>query len=714
MSFSLLNLKQSYTNQDGEDIIRDFLDPTLREAVEYDRAVGFFSSTSLMSITIGIKQLVKNAGKIKLICSPKLSEEDIRAIKQGYELKEIISNSLEKSFVAPRNSFEKERLNILSHLISDGILDVKIAYVNSPNPNSLFHVKMGVVYDENSNFIAYNGSMNDSETAFYDNEESVDVFSSLGSEYQRALEKKKYFDRLWNNELTTEVVDFPIAMAERINFYRKSVIDWDVDKKEISAKTNPENIPKRNPSVPSYISIRDYQDEAYTNWKNNQFVGIYDMATGTGKTYTALYSMVNLLNEKEGNLGIIICCPYQHLVTQWAEDLDNFGFEYVMGFTGSKQRKWKEKLDDAIFDFNHHIKRYFCFITTNASFATKYVQKEISNIKGEILIVIDEAHNFGTKRLVSLLDEKYNYRLALSATLERHNDLAGTEQLYDFFGKKCIEYTLKMAIDSGMLCQYYYYPIVVHLDEEELEKYIQLSTELAKYIIKHPDGTIEYSKKAEMLLIKRSRLIAGAKMKLTKLAELAKQFENDNHILVYCGATTVVDTDYKEGVATDEEIRQIDAVSKVLDQEGIVSAQFTSEENSKEREQLKREFDLGRVIQALVAIRCLDEGVNIPSIDKAIILASSTNPKEYIQRRGRVLRKYKGKDKAIIYDFVTLPRDLDEITPMTDLNFDYGLIRRELTRVKDFANLSLNEYQSEALIDKIESVYGSLEVPEYD
>ena len=110
----------------------------------------------------------------------------------------------------------------------------------------------------------------------------------------------------------------------------------------------------------------------------------------------------------------------------------------------------------------------------------------------------------------------------------------------------------------------------------------------------------------------------------------------------------------------------------------------------------------------------MDEGGNIPSIDKAIILASSTNPKEYIQRRGRVLRKYKGKDKAIIYDFVTLPRDLDEITPMTDLNFDYGLIRRELTRVKDFANLSLNEYQSEALIDKIESVYGSLEVPEYD
>lgn len=354
MSLSLLNLKHSYTNQDGDDIIRDFLNPVLKQAVEYDRAVGFFSSSSLMSISIGIEDLVKNGGKIKLICSPRLSEEDIKAIKKGYEMKDIISNVLERDFEEPKDCFEKERLNILSHLIADGILDIKIAFVKSQNPNSLFHVKMGVIYDENSNFVAYNGSMNDSKTAFYDNEESIDVFSSLGSAYPWAIEKKMYFDKLWSNESTTEVVDFPATMIERIHYYNKTDINWNVDKEESETKLTAKK-KEDFPNVPAYIKIRDYQSEAFQQWKLNNYIGIYDMATGTGKTYTALYSIVNLMKEKSGKLGIIICCPYQHLVTQWSEDLEAFGFEYIMGYSGSKQKRWKEKLDDAVFDYTNKL-----------------------------------------------------------------------------------------------------------------------------------------------------------------------------------------------------------------------------------------------------------------------------------------------------------------------------------------------------------------------
>lgn len=710
MSFSGMRFELSYNNQEC-DVIHEFLNPALKQAVEYDRAVGFFSSTALMAVSIGIENLVKNGGRIKIICSPKLSSEDVEAIKQGYEEREIIEESLKREFYEPKNSFESERLNILSHLISDGILDIKIATLKTLNPNSMFHVKLGVLIDENNNYIAFNGSMNDSENAFYGNAESIDVFNSLGSEYMRANEKKKYFDSLWSNEAAnTSVLDFPESLKERINHYMKSSINWDIDKEELGTKTKKNN----KPAIPSYISVRTYQKEAYENWQNNNFCGIYDMATGTGKTYTALYSMVNILNEKKGKLAIIICCPYQHLVNQWTEDLEEFGFEYIVGFSGSPQKNWKKRLENSIFDYNHGIKNSICFITTNASFSGTFVQTQISKISKEVLIVIDEAHNFGTSRLVKLLDDRFKYRLALSATLDRYNDLVGTERLYTFFGKKCIEYTLERAIESGMLCKYYYYPIKVYLDEEELEKYSDLSREISKCIIKNPDGSIEYSKKAEMLLIKRSRIVAATKMKLIKLMDIAKKYVNDNHLLIYCGATTVVDNDYEEGKATDEEIRQIDAVSKLLQEIGIKSAQFTSEEDSHTRELLKREFDDGDVIQALVAIRCLDEGVNIPSIDKAIILASSTNPKEYIQRRGRVLRTYKGKEFAVIYDFVTLPRRLEEITPMTDLDLDYGLIRREFKRVKDFASLSQNEYQSSELIEEIESKYGRIEGDNYD
>lgn len=712
MSFGGMQFSFSYSSQEN-DIVQEFLLPALKEGVEYDRAVGFFSSSSLLSISVGIKKLVKNNGKIKIICSPKLSEQDIKAITEGYEKRQIIENALEREFVEAKNKFEEERFNMLSHLIEKGILDIKIATMKSDNPNAMFHAKLGIIKDEASNFIAFTGSMNESHNAFYENEETIDVYSSLSSDYLRANEKLEYFNRLWDGEeKKIEILEFPKALKNKIDIYKKDEIDWDIDKKEIDVKKRKNKINK--PEIPKWLVVRDYQKKAYTNWKKNNYIGIYDMATGTGKTYTALYSMTNLLKEKNQKLAIVICCPYQHLVNQWSEDLDAFNYKYIMGFSSSPQKDWKKKLENAVFNYNHKISDNFCFITTNASFATKKVQELLGEIKKDILLVIDEAHNFGTLRLVNMLDEKYTYRLALSATLDRHNDLVGTNKLYDFFKTKCIEYSLSKAIEEGMLCKYYYYPVKVYLDDDEREEYNKISCQLAKYIVRKEDGSIQYTKEAEKLLIKRSRIVAGAKMKLSKLREIIRKYKEDNHILIYCGSTTVVDNDYKEGKVSDEEIRQIEAVSKILYSEGIISSRFTSEEDAKTREKLKKDFDEGNVIKALVAIRCLDEGVNIPSIDKAIILASSTNPKEYIQRRGRVLRLYKGKDYAIIYDFVTLPRNLDEITPTTDFEYDLGLIKRELTRVKDFASLSLNEFESDKLICEIEEKYGYIGGDEYD
>lgn len=707
MSLADLNFKLSY-NTHKCNVVQEFLIPALKQAVEYDRAVGFFSSTSLMAISVGIKDLVENGGKIRLICSPRLSKEDIEAIQDGYDRRAVIENALEREFVEPENVYQEERLNILSHLIADGILDIKVANMKTENPNAMFHVKIGVIYDVNANYVAFTGSMNDSENAFFENEDTIEVFSSLGHDYDRAFDKKEYFNEIWENQRSNlEVISFPEAIVNRINTYRKDSINWNVDNDEMQGKGLKKQ--KTIPDVPSYISIRDYQQQAYQNWKAKSYCGIYDMATGTGKTYTALYSIVELLKEKNQKVSVVICCPYQHLVNQWSEDLDAFGFMYIMGFSSSRQKDWKKRLEKSVFNVNHRIKDNFIFITTNATFSSLFVQNQLKNVNRELLIVVDEAHNFGTDRLVSMLDEKYDYRLALSATLERHNDLVGTKRLYDFFGERCIEYSLERAIQEGKLCQYYYYPIPVYLEDYELEEYNELSKELVKYIKKNKDGEIEYTKQAEIILIKRARLIAGANQKLAKVREVASQFINDNHLLVYCGSTTVVDTDYKEGKANNDEIRQVEAVSKILGEIGIRSSRFTSEETAEERERLKAEFAKGDVIQALVAIRCLDEGVNIPDIDKAIIMASSTNPKEYIQRRGRVLRTAKGKRFARIYDFVTLPHDLDEITPTTDTDYDLGLIKREIIRVKDFARLSLNEYESDDLISKIEDVYGLLE-----
>ena len=211
-----------------------------------------------------------------------------------------------------------------------------------------------------------------------------------------------------------------------------------------------------------------------------------------------------------------------------------------------------------------------------------------------------------------------------------------------------------------------------------------------------------------MLAIKRARLVAGAENKLIKLKEIMQDFQKESHMLVYCGATTISDVDYIEGIPNQEELRQISAVGRILGNDlDMKVAQFTSEENSEEREMLKKEFSKGENLQVLIAIRCLDEGVNIPNIKKAFILASSTNPKEYIQRRGRVLRLSDNKNFANIYDFVTLPRQLKHVKGLTSdqVKNDKSLLKKEIKRIKDFADLSENPQKSYKIINKIKENY---------
>ena len=217
------------------------------------------------------------------------------------------------------------------------------------------------------------------------------------------------------------------------------------------------------------------------------------------------------------------------------------------------------------------------------------------------------------------------------------------------------------------------------------------------------------------ILLQRARIIAGSKGKLKKVIELLKQQKekngNINNTLVYCGATTVNDYSYKENSDDFDEVKQVDFMRKKIKEEirGINVSKFTSTESQEERRLIKDQF-IKKEINIIVAIKCLDEGVNIPSIHTAYILASSTNPREYVQRRGRVLRSAKGKEFAIIYDFITLPRNLEDAKKLPDsvLKDDLGLVKRELTRLDDFSSDALNYSDSINVKDKINEVYGRL------
>jgi superfamily II DNA or RNA helicase len=715
MSLQEVEIKQSYRTS-IDNIPTDFYIPLLSGAILYKRAVGFFSSTILSKISTGISDLANKGGKIQIVASPKLSEDDIEAIRKGYEMRDtVLRNAIMREMIGPQTLFEEKRLNQLANLIVDGILDIKIAFTEMNNSIGMYHEKMGLISDNEGNTVAFSGSMNESLTAVSLNYESIDVFCSWKSDEQRerVQDKQAAFSAIWNNnEPDIMVLEFPELTEEIIQRYKKDKVDQYEDFDDEAENEILELLPQRRTGaiIPEDVTLHSYQIEAIDEWERNGFRGIFDMATGTGKTYTGLGALARLCDTVNNKLATIIVCPYQHLVEQWVEDIERFSIKPIIGYSASPQRNWFKRLEIAIRDQKLKIKgrEFFCFVCTNATFSSAKIQELLEKVHSDVLLLVDEAHNFGAERLSKMMSERYKYRLALSATIDRHNDEEGTNRLYDYFGKKCIEYPLERAIDEKKLTRYKYHPIITTLNKDEMAVYTDLTLQMSKCLAKGKDGKYRLNERGKKLALKRARLVAGIEDKLTKLEKCIHPYLNDNHLLVYCGATTLLQDNRDRTDTTEDDLRQIDAVTDLLGNKlNMKVSQFTSKEDIEEREILKREFAAGETLQALIAIKCLDEGVNIPAIKTAFILASTTNPKEYIQRRGRVLRLYKGKDYAEIYDFLALPRPLDEVASLTDeeLRREISLVRNELARAIEFAQIAMNMGEAEQVIDEIKAAY---------
>lgn len=687
------------------DMANDFYIPMLGEAIFYKRAVGFFSSSALAAISAGIYELYENGGKIQLIASPRLSLEDIEAINDGYQKREeIIKGALKRELEDCTDFCQQNRLNLLATLIAKGILDIRIAVTIGKKGIGMYHEKMGLIEDIEGNIVAFSGSMNETDTAIHDNYEAIDVFCSwISTDNKRVERKNQAFTKMWDGlDENICVMKFPEIEKEFIEKYQMGDIDAKLLKEGWAAYHVK---PTFGLVKPEWLNLYDYQQEAIKNWQANDYCGIFDMATGTGKTLTALGAVAELCKNVK-RLAVIIVCPYQHLVEQWVEDIRAFGANPIIGYSGSSYTNYKRELKNRIFNFNYKITDFFCFITTNASFMSKAINGEIRKLTQDTILVVDEAHNFGAKNLQNTLQLDFTYRLALSATLERQGDEDGTTVLKNFFGNKCIEYGLERAIAEKKLTPYYYYPVIVYLTDEELEKYQLYTSKIIQNIVRRKDKTI-VTNLAKEFMLKRARLVAGASEKIEKLREMANDFKNEKNMLIYCGATNVQGNDK----SSDEDIRQIDYISRMLNFDfGMHTAQFTSREDSNERKRRLEEFQDGE-IQALIAIKCLDEGVNVPAIKTAYILASTTNPKEYIQRRGRVLRLYPGKEAAYIYDFITLPRELTTVenTSAELAKSERALVVKEIKRMREFCHISLNPYETQMLIMDLRDIYNVTE-----
>lgn len=636
MSFQDLDIQIRYRSE-VHNFPRDFLIPVLSQTKTYKRGTGYFSTTSLIQLSVGLFEMVKNGGKMQLVCSPNLDKKDIEAIDFGYRSREeVIEEALLRDIKDPITHFEEERLNLIATMISYGDLDIKIAFLDDENGFRLYHEKIAVFVDHEGNRLSYAGSINESENGLDGNFESLYTFCSWKdpSQVEAVRVSEDDFDQMWENEtVKLHVIDFPKLAVQKLMKYKKSSgVNWNTDEEEYGYRSYLKSHQKFR--VPDGISLHDYQEAAVQEWQIKGYKGIFDMCTGAGKTFTALYGMVQLAKQNEDYLAVFIVCPYIHLVSQWEEDVEKWcSVPIIIAHSKSPNSMWKTDLLKSYKRFRKDGSPFVC-ITTNDSFAEEEIQQYVKRFNNtqNVLLIVDEAHNFGSQRMIKVMPWNIANRIALSATIKRHMDKTGTNKIEEFFGDKCVEYTLEKAIYEGNLVHYDYIPIPVALSEDELSLYRSLSQKLKRYII-IKNGKMKISEAGKPIIYQRTRLLAGAENKIGLLMNLFEEYKNDNNILVYCGATSVEDDD------NGDIIRQIDLVTRKLQTEYHMSVKrFTANETLKERQNIKTYFAQG-MYQVVTAIKCLDEGVNIPGIKTAFIMSSSRNPKEFVQRRGRLLRK---------------------------------------------------------------------------
>lgn len=698
---SELSLDIAYRSDVG-NVVSDFYVPCLIRSKIYRRAAGYFTSSGLALAAKGVAHLIKTGGKVQLVVSPHLSEADLEAIELGYKGRnEVLQQAAQREIGDPENELIKNRLSALAWLISMGALDIKLAFRIDPLTGrlrrGLYHEKIGIFSDDGDHHVAFTGSQNETEGGLVENFESIDVYCSWIDSQRRVDRKIKAFEELWSDATPgLSVIDFNQVSKELLNrFKTKEPPEFEPDFFDPIELKNEDKRSVGKPAIPSTVTLRDYQENAINNWLKANGRGILQMATGTGKTITALGLSIKLI-EKIDLQAVIIVCPYKHLVSQWAKECVNFGFDPLLAF--ESRATWFDVLTRRLSSLHNNPEKIVCVITTNKTLASDGFQQRLKYFPQRTLFIADEVHNLGAAHLGQSLPQSLNLRLGLSATPERWFDQQGTDRLIAYFGE-VLEPRLgiKEAIDLKVLVPYRYFPILIKLTEDEQEQYLNLSARIGRLF--GFGGETSDNPALNALLIQRARIVASAINKLDALRAFGLNHRDAKQMLFYCGDGSVENPDDKYYV------RQVDEVVRLLGVElGIRVAPYTAETEMDERDQLKDDLADGR-LQGLVAIRCLDEGIDIPSVKTAVILASSTNPRQFIQRRGRVLRRAPGKEYAEIFDMIVIPPE-----GSSKSEAERSLIRKELTRFREFADIALNAGEALASILDLQRQFDLMDI----
>lgn len=714
-----------------------FFSEALCNTTQFDIKLGFFSSSAINILSDGFATFLYNGGRMRMIINDILSNEDQLAIINGKANVLVPYFDLQNLQKIKQTLSERDKhfFECLSWLIQNDKLDIKI--VVPKEGIGIAHSKCGM-FSDGLNRVAFDGSCNFSRTALIDNIESLSAFCDWDGKgdvckiddivedfertysgnddsvyYLEANDVKAGISANFKYKDIGELMrDEQLLISKRFNDGLSSNIQTILNKakkkvESIIQKIDVQVVDASDEEIPRFPfnEPRDYQKQAYENWKIKQ-KGLFAMATGTGKTLTSLNCLLNIWRKYHFYKAMILV-PTITLVDQWEDECKRFHFNNIIKVS-SKNSKWKTELDSLKTkeSFNINDKESsFIIIATYASFSRENIFRELidfgKNTMRQMLLIADEAHNMGAGRILDRLGGiKFARRIGLSATPERQFDDIVNKAIMDFFGcdnDYTFEFNMREAIDKGYLCRYKYFPHIVHLNDAEMTEYMRISLQLSKFYKLEQDSFPKGNDKLIRLLLKRKRIIHKAQEKEQIFRKIIQdryaEKGNLKYTLVYVPEGTRPDDemadvfDYTEVINDDDYSNNlIDTYTKIVQNVSKTTTVRKFISGIKERNEILEKYACGE-IEVLTSMKCLDEGIDVPRSEMAIFCASTGNPRQFIQRRGRILRKHPDKHLAIIHDLVVVPKIN---SAQANYNMERSLIKNELKRVRDFAILSEN------------------------
>lgn len=697
----------------------------------FDLLLGYFSSTAINLLSLGFANFIYKGGNVRMIINNILSEQDKIAIKNGLE-NNILKNKFNLNNInelqSTLNESGKHFFECIAWLINNNRISIKI--IQPKGGKGISHYKSGVFFDGKDS-VGFTASCNFTANGLLGNLEQLSCqlsWEDPGS-FIRIKSQNEYFENIYNGK--ANFVDYlkpdDIIVSIQDEFGNKSLDELLESEKVLIIKKNKL---LKNPKVKKSLKAalkqiesseelellphfpkfdgkistpRDYQVEAYQKWVENNYQGIFAMATGTGKTITSLNCLLEESRKSDNIYQALILVPTITLVNQWEEEAKNFNFNYVIKV--SSKQPWENELSTML-SMAKRVPTSFIIISTYASFIRDRFNKYLSKLPKETLFIADEAHNIGSK---SVLDRigliNCNKRIGLSATPKRVYDEEGSNALEHFFNDQqpyTYNFSMNRAIEEGILCKYEYYPHIITLTNEELDNYIEITKKISR-CYQGLDNNPELSQNIERLLLIRKQIIHKAENKLPKTISILKtRLKNEGNLrytFIYVPEGNTYEINEDENEST-ENVRIINQYTREIGKidNSIMVNQFIG--GMKDRDEVLDQFKEGN-IHVIASMKCLDEGVDIPRAEHAIFCSSTGNPRQFIQRRGRILRKHKDKHFAVIHDLIVIP-DLTLSTIDSDtFNVERNMVQKELERVMYFASLSKNPDYTEEVFDEI-------------